>query len=316
MEGVMSKEAERLKESLSKLNNRLKEMGPAEFVEFQPIGDLIVYVQREGNSEPNFIKNLITVTNALVRARKNPGNTLKDLPMLPYDLWLPFKANGAASIPAEALNEAAQIFDDGLKEIASRWGQIAGLLPTNAPTKPADQELLKLRDCLLDHFEYCNNWYSVHFGKNKKFFNPSDEAFKELFFRMIPTPVANSREFGSFIISLYRVFDEGMPKEIRQWKQHKQELSPPLLKVASEIFESESYNQFEILRHKFAVHDQEGLASTMAPIFHNLIGERVIARDDASKFLALQKALLTLLSEVLGQVRVVFNSSQDIQGKN
>lgn len=309
----MSKET--LKDSLTQLNDRLKKLQDTEFLEFQPIGDAIMEIQANGHSESNFIRHLITLSNAVIRVRKNPGNTLKDLPVLPYHLWLPFKADGSAST-TEGLADTVQIFDEGVAEIASRWGQIARLI--NKQTEPviADPELSHLRDRLLTQYEYCNNWYSVNVEKKARFFRPAEEASNDLFVRIIPVPVSSASEFSIFIIALYKVFDEGLPEEIRQWKKHRHTLSPPLLKIAGEVLESDSYKQFELLRNKFAVHNQEELASTVAPVFYRLIGVQTIAHDDAPKFLALQKAVLKMLLTVLLEVRETLDSHTGVERTN
>lgn len=300
-----------LKESLNKLMKKLEKLEGDQLLEFQPIGDAIIEIQAADNSESSFIKNLIKLSDVVIEARKRTGSPLQDLPVPPYDLWLPFKVESLAPQSPEDLVKAFEIFSGELSGIASHWRPIASMLRKSSEPKSTDHELVELRDRMVDKLDDCNDCYSANIEKGKRLFNPTEGATHELFFRVIPVPVTSARDFSTFIIALYRVFDEGLPSEVRQWKKHKHDLPASVLRVAEEVLEGESFTHMGILRNKFAVHDAKEEAATLAPIFHKLIGARSIATDDGPSWLRLQKAVLRMLLPVLNDVCLILNSSEN-----
>src|SRR5260370_6065039 len=223
-----------MKNALGRLNTRLKNLPDDETldVEFQPVGNTIAQIHADAGAElESFVKNLIKLFDAVIKVRSNPKGQFRDLPTLPYDLWLPFKAESSKAPSVEVSADACQVFNDEVSDMASRWRPIAARLLRRTEPKRFDQRLWDLSHTLLNQYRYCNSFASDIADWKRRLFAPSDDASNELFGRVIRVPVTSECEFEGFIIALYRVFDEGLPAEVRQWKKNRDKLPPILLKI-------------------------------------------------------------------------------------
>jgi hypothetical protein len=296
-----------LKRSLNKLMEKLGTLEGDQLVEFQPIGDVVTAIQAADNSEASFTKNLIDLSDAVIKVRiKSASPVLQDLAVPPYDLWLPFKAEASHSASSEALSDTIAIFREGMGELVSRWRPIAAML-RGAERKPFDQELLHLCQSINDQFNYCNRCCLD--VAEFRLFNTAPEISTELFARGMPSPVTSAHDFSVFIIAVYNVFDEGLPKDVRKRKPESQ-LPEPLTQVA-EVLHGESFGYLGTLRNKL-VHGNNQPPEELSLVYEKLlgVGVRTIARDDGPKWLQLQKAVLGTLFKVLEEVRQIFDGYQ------
>jgi hypothetical protein len=297
-----------LKESLNRLMKKLEKLEGNQFVEFQPIGDLIGEIAIDASPDvESFIRNLVRLSDLLIEVRTKPGSSpiFQDLTVPPYDLWLPFKAEASNPASTEALSKSIFVFSEEIGELASRWRPIAAMM-RRAERKPFDQQLVDLCQSINDQFNYCNK--SCLDVAQFRLFNPSPEISTELFARTMPSPVASANDFSGFIIAVYNVFDESLPKDIRKRKPESQ-LAEPLAQVA-EILHGESFGYLGTLRNK-VVHNNSEPPPELSLVFEKLLGGvRTIARDDGPTWLRLQKAVLVTLFRVLEDVRQIFDSYQ------
>lgn len=185
-----------------------------------------------------------------------------------------------------------------------------------APTKLFDMALIELGRRLREQLRDCNEFCLAFAGL--RLFDPSHEAFEELFEHEIHTPVTSKRDFRSFVIVLHMVFDESVPEMLRRWK-HEQPLPDPLTMVAK-VLHGETFRQLTVIRNKFGAHDGfrgDGAtaAKKLAQAYYNLLGVKTVARFDAAKWLELQKAVLVMLSAVLEEVLQIFGDYQNSAGK-
>ncbi|MDQ3743128.1 MAG: hypothetical protein M3444_01975 [Acidobacteriota bacterium] len=188
----------------------------------------------------------------------------------------------------------------------------AGAAKSSATAGAADAELVDLRKLLMEQLRLCND--SCLSSASFRLFDPSHEAWEELFEHEIHIPVKSKRDFRSFIIVLYWVFDESVPLDLRRWKRG-QPLPDPLTKVA-EVLHGETFGQLTVFRNKFGAHDARrdnaaSAATKLSQVYYNLVGDRSVERFDATKWLELQKAVLRMLSSVLEQVIQIFGDYQN-----
>lgn len=294
-----------LKKSLDRLMEKLGTLEGDQLVEFQPIGDAVTKIQAADNTEASFTKNLIDLSEAVIKVRiKSASSVLQDLGIPPYDLWLPFKAATSSSASLEALSDTIAIFREGIEDLASRWRPIAAIL-RGAERKPFDQELLDLCQSINDQFNYCNRCCLD--VAEFRLFNTAPEISTELFARAMSSPVTSSHDFSVFIIAVYNVFDEGLPKDIRKRKPESQ-IPEPLTQVA-DVLHGESFGYLGTLRNKL-VHGNSQPPEELSFVYEKLLGVRTIARDDGPKWLRLQKAVLGTLFRVLEEIRQIFDGYQ------
>jgi hypothetical protein len=145
-------------------------------------------------------------------------------------------------------------------------------------------------------------------------FEPSHEAYDDLFEYEIHTPVTSARDFRGFIIALHWVFVEGLLEVIRSPNPEVQ-LSDPLLRV-QKVLRNDDFKRLSTLRHKLAAHDAfkasgAHAAKELSEVYEALIGDRSIRSFDAGAWLRLQTAVLEMLSKLLDQLLRIFADHQE-----
>jgi hypothetical protein len=312
----MSNEANSLLEkSLQNFGERFEALLDGHFEELKPIGSVLKIIDPRGSSEPGaFVRNLIDFSSAIIEVRnlvdfasaaeirKNPVAALGELPVPPYDMWLPFKAEDVTPNPPEGLGEAIRIFDERIRDLAAKWQR------KEEQTRPKiDAELFEFCTKMGEQYDDCNNCCFTATQK-RMLFTPLSQDYNALFPRLICLPVRNRQEFGSFILALYRVFEEGLEADIRKWKEGVQ-LMGPFIDVARVL-----NGDFPMILNQLRIsvvhgrHDDKAAALELALAFEKLISEKTIAPDDAPAWLNLQKTVLRKQSEVLKQVAQAFRS--------
>jgi hypothetical protein len=300
-----------LEDSLKKFAERFRAMAPKHFAELRPIGNVIRALSAPDSlNEGAFVKNLVNLSEAVIEVRKNPASppSFRELPIPPYDLWLPFKAHGAALEPKD-LNKANDVFSKQVGELASTWELVEAMHENSLESfaqRSSEPELESLRNGIMNLYEYCNKRCSI--VTKAPLFEASQTACNDLFVRVIPAPVASEAEFDRLSLALYKVFDDRLRNDVRQPKPDKP-LPAPLSEVVT-LLHNGSFKYLGALRNKSAAHDQKEAAWKLVPIYEELIGARAIAPDDAKKWLELQKALLQMLFGVLRDVRRVFEAAE------
>ncbi|HEV7892057.1 MAG TPA: hypothetical protein VGP08_15535 [Pyrinomonadaceae bacterium] len=201
---------------------------------------------------------------------------------------------------------------DNTKGYLEELRRMSAVAAKSKATAAVDMELIDLRRQLIEQFRLCNEFCLPFVGF--RLFDPSHEAWEELFEHEIHVPVTSKRDFRSFIIMLYMVFDESVPLDLRRWKPGRP-LPDPLTKVA-EALHGETFGQLTVLRNKFGAHDafrddEASAAKNLSQVYDNLLGVKAVTRFDASMWLGLQKAVLRMLSGVLEEVLQIFLDYQN-----
>jgi hypothetical protein len=288
-----------LEESLGRFDQRFRVLAPKFFSELRPLGDVIANIELQ--PEP-FVDCLLKFSDAVVTIRTKQA-AVRELPVPPYDLWLPFKAEHVSKWDPQALEDASQIFQEKIRGIASLWRM---LLETQQPPRSYDPELMVLRDEIMNSMEACNRRCSAL--AESPLFDPSQTVCNELFVKLIPTYVASEADFDRLVSYLYMAFDEKLRKDVRQPKPERPLLGSLTRVVA--VLHGGPFGHLGTLRNKFAsCHDHKEDASKVAPIYRQLVQKDAIDRDDIATWQRLQKALLEMLRDVLKQVRECFGDS-------
>ena len=291
-----------LRKSLDRLNERVQDLDEDEDLEFQDVGDAVMRIQETASEESvTFIENLVTLSKAVIKVRTRSKGRLRDLPVTPYDLWLPFKAKGSTLREPIYDADVIKVFNEEINDIASRWRPIAARLRRRTEPKPIDQDLLNLRDRILDQYNYCNNCSSGAI-KGLRIFKAPEESgttelsgATELFVRILPIPVTCPADFKVFIGSLHQVFYESLKNFKASVSNHP---DPARFTNAMEIINGEAFKSLNVLRNKWS-HADSNAAQTLAPIYEKLVGVTAIERDNATAWLTLQKAILKMLAGTL-----------------
>lgn len=299
--GELQMEANRLlNESLRKFDERFVELAQKFSSELRPLGETIASIKLQ--PEP-FVENLLRFSDAIVTARSKRAE-LKDLPVPPYDLWLPFKADHVPECDPGALAEASKDFQERIASLARYW---KGLVP---PLKEHDKELERLLNELVSLRQACNKSCSAVLSIKSSLFESSQTVWDELILRLIPTYVTSEDDFDRLVSHLYMAFDEGLRTDVRKWK-HGQPLPAPLPRVA-EVLHEGSFRHLGTLRNKTSGHDHKEEAFAVTPIYQELIKKTSIDRDDVTSWQQLQKALLEMLVGVLREVRDCFEETSNV----
>jgi hypothetical protein len=295
---------EQFEEGLRKLVERFNALAPRCFEELKPIGDALPTINRINEKDQGlFLRDLKRLSAAVIKVRKKPENSAstKDLPVPPYDLFLPFRSEGPAT-DAAVFDKAIGTFNKTVQQLADTWAPYAtySAALTQNPTNP---KLHSLRDRIVEQIDRCNV-LTVDFD----LFKPSLKAYTDLVHRKLAAPVSSVDDFRSFITSLHQVIWEGLPNEVQKWKQG-QSLPFNLTDEAWSIIRGETFRQINRLRNK-ANHDDTDARRELAPIYQKLIGVSAIPRDDSRLWLELQIGLLENLASSLEQLSRTLASSK------
>src|SRR5690349_2228099 len=109
---IMLAATELLKNSLDKLATKLDELAAGHSAECQRIHDVLADITARGSETSEFRRDLKNLAQVVIAVRTQPGNapSLRELPVPPYDLWLPFKAEDLTPSDPEDMVEATRIF--------------------------------------------------------------------------------------------------------------------------------------------------------------------------------------------------------------
>jgi len=109
-----------LEDSLERLAKKMNELMPTHPAELQPICNALTTMRSRGMNTEGFRRDLMNLAEAVIGVRKICGTSasFRDLPVPPYDLWLPFKAADLTPADAQDLSEAAQIFNHKVTAMA------------------------------------------------------------------------------------------------------------------------------------------------------------------------------------------------------
>lgn len=306
---------EKLKDSLKRFVEKFDDLAPKHFSELKHLGDTIQAVSASGMKPETFVRDLVNFSAAVVEVRVSSKSihALKGLPVPPYDLWLPFKAKGRTP-EQQALTEAAHNFSERVGELARIWKVLVSRENASEVQSQTriDPALISLRDVILNRYHECNKRCSLVTADKSRLFDPSDIAFSDLFTQLIPTPAGSESDFDRFILMAYVVFYERLRGDVRQYEPG-QSLPDPLLRVVAIC--REHFKDLKILRNRAAnAHDNKEKAWELAPVYRRLIGHETIDRDDAPRWLSLQKAVLEMLSKALKDIKGAFDSPNDGDG--
>ena len=110
-----------LEKSLDELTKKLKELVVSYPAELQPVCDALAAINSRGTETSSFRRNLKELAAAVIQVRALTGSAsrLRELPVPPYDLWLPFKAKDSTTTDSEDLIEAMKIFNHKVTTLMS-----------------------------------------------------------------------------------------------------------------------------------------------------------------------------------------------------
>lgn len=109
-----------LENSLDTLAAKLGELTADHASELQGICDVLATITSRGMEPADFRRNLKELAEAVihVRTRPNSPSRFRELPVPPYDLWLPFKAEDSTTTDSEEMFEAMKIFNHKVTALA------------------------------------------------------------------------------------------------------------------------------------------------------------------------------------------------------
>jgi hypothetical protein len=128
-----------LEDSLDKLAAKLGELASDRSSEVQRIRDVLTAIDARGTEAKAFRGNLRELAEAVIYARTSSGNpagnpALRDLPIPPYDLWLPFKAKDLTPSDPKDLDGAVQIWNKKVRVLAEP------IVPPQTPNHTSERE--------------------------------------------------------------------------------------------------------------------------------------------------------------------------------
>ena len=103
-----------LESSLDQLAAKLDDLAADHSAELDRIRETLAQIATRGLEANDFIWNLRDLAEAVIHVRTKLGNSaaLRELPVPPYDLWLPFKARDSTRSDRQELENAVRIFKD------------------------------------------------------------------------------------------------------------------------------------------------------------------------------------------------------------
>ncbi|HEV7892056.1 MAG TPA: hypothetical protein VGP08_15530 [Pyrinomonadaceae bacterium] len=106
--------------SLEALAAKLGELGDTYPSELKPVCEALAAISARGGETDDFRRNLKDLAEAVIHVRTRPGSPqrLRELPVPPYDLWLPFKAEDLTPSDPEDIVDAVRIFNHKVSELA------------------------------------------------------------------------------------------------------------------------------------------------------------------------------------------------------
>ena len=113
-----------LENSLEGLAVKIEELSIDHAVELQPICEALTIIHGRGMESTEFRVDLKELAEAVIKVLTRPGTParLRELPIPPYDLWLPFKAEDLTPSDPEDLVEAMRIFNHKVSDLAFKHG--------------------------------------------------------------------------------------------------------------------------------------------------------------------------------------------------
>jgi hypothetical protein len=113
-----------LEDSLERLTKKLNELMVNHATELQPICTALTNMTNRGMDADGFRRDLKELADAVITVRKASGAPplFRELPVPPYDLWLPFKAADLTPADALDLSEPAQILNHKVTAMAIAIG--------------------------------------------------------------------------------------------------------------------------------------------------------------------------------------------------
>ena len=113
-----------LEDSLSRLAAKLDEFAVDYPAELRPICEAVKNIAEGGMETTDFKTNIRSLAQAVIDVRTKSGSPsrFRELPIPPYDLWLPFKADDLAPADTEDLDGVALIFNHRVSEMALAHG--------------------------------------------------------------------------------------------------------------------------------------------------------------------------------------------------
>lgn len=102
-----------LEKSLDELAAKLDALAADHSQQLQPIRDAIMHIEeRGGMTAESFIRDLMELSGMVIQVRTQAASpALRDLPVPPYDLWLPFKAEDLTRSDRVDLPGAIRIYN-------------------------------------------------------------------------------------------------------------------------------------------------------------------------------------------------------------
>jgi hypothetical protein len=286
---------EELKQSLQKLVERFSSLTAKHFQELKPIGEALTEITPADEKDTEtFLRNLQGLSAAVISVRKktDKSSPVKDLPIPPYDLFLPFRS-ATAQKESASLAEAIGILNDTVQQLSNHWAPFAAVsLATTQTLSNPDLQLLRGR--IMGQFEKSSELTGFDL------FEPTRKASFDLFERKILNPVMSADDFKLFITSLNMVFWEGLPNLVREWQPGK-DLPFALTQPTLAVIKGEAFRHMRHLRNKSS-HDDPDAQRELAPIYQSLIGVRSLTRDDSELWLKLQIAVLENLASALDEL--------------
>ncbi|MDQ3743129.1 MAG: hypothetical protein M3444_01980 [Acidobacteriota bacterium] len=106
--------------SLDALAAKLRELAEEYPSELKPVCDLLGSIASHEENTDVFRRDLKDLAEVVIQVRTQKGSPLRfrELPVPPYDLWLPFKAEDLTPSDPEDIVDAVRIFNHKVSELA------------------------------------------------------------------------------------------------------------------------------------------------------------------------------------------------------